>query len=435
MATKHTKIIRAIEEFKYFLNYYQDEYYQALKQINSKAGWNIKYFENEILQLPIELHGNLYDSIYPKLIEDSPATDEEIVHTFKNCLDHFKDLASVFKKIEKAKEKNDEDKVLDTAEGLVHELLLKAIYKLEEVIQLAVEDLSLKSSVKTENIQNIFDGEFIIGIITSTPEEFRAVKEKIDDKEYLPSYSNDSQIYITGVFKNNTKSLRVILTQAHHQGGAASANATTKLILRFKPSLVAMLGHAAGNKNLINTLQIGDLLITSFAVDYDLISAIENKTMEGDEPKVRLKDRKNTIDADATILQLITRYLEEPDNLKRIKDNFHSSAIFENDLNYKVGLLVSGNALVRSDNWFSKIAEDNSGMIGLDMETYSFYYSAKYTVLKDKPFYISIKSVSDYGGHNTNYPEKIKNHQIRVNYAVHTSTNLFYEFALKHFPI
>src|SRR5690554_2724086 len=118
MASKHTRIPRAINEFKTFLEYYHDEYRDALKHIRPSEGWNIEYYRNEIYQLPIEMHSNLYEGIYPKLTPDNPVADEEILLSFKGCLGHFQNLNSVFDKILDSRKKNNEEVILWSVEGI-----------------------------------------------------------------------------------------------------------------------------------------------------------------------------------------------------------------------------------------------------------------------------------------------------------------------------
>ena len=89
MASKHTRIKRSIEELKNFLEYYADEYRDAYKNIRPGQGWGIENFADEIYDLLNNIYGNLYDGLYQKLIEESPATDEEILNQIKSILVYF----------------------------------------------------------------------------------------------------------------------------------------------------------------------------------------------------------------------------------------------------------------------------------------------------------------------------------------------------------
>lgn len=436
MASKHTKIPRAIAEFKRFLDYNHSAYYEASKHINSHGGWRIPYYSRDIFRLVANLEGNLYESLYPKLTEENPASDEEIMQSFRALLKQFTEDSQVFERIIARKKEKGDEVYLTDAEGITHELVYKAIYKLQEVIQLAEEDLiNSRKEVKegqTQLKEPTNSDQYLIGIVTATTAEFQAVKNKLTGSSRLPTFPDDSQIYYDGVFAGNNKRINVILTQCHHQGTAAASTTTTKLVLRYKPNLVVMLGHAAGNKKLLKTLNLGDLLICSEAVDYDQVTVIQSK---GAKQKIKEKDRKVSVPADSTLISLLDQFASSGAMLSAIKQRFTGCNLFAHTLSYKVGKIISGDALVRSEKWFEKIIQDNTGAIGLDMETYGVYYSSLHTLFKNKPLFISIKSVSDFGSNNSRYPQGLESPEVRVPYAIHTSVEFFFEFAIHNLPI
>lgn len=439
MASKHTKIPRAINEFKLFLNYNYSAYNDADKNIRPKQGWHIPYFEDDLYMVVANLEGNLYEGIYPMLTDENPASDEEIMNAFKGALSLFEGHKSIFELIVKRKKEKGEEPFLSTVEGIVQELLFKAIYKLKEVIQLAEEDILnySKRNIEKES-PDVEDTrkpkEFLIGIITATTAEFQAVRNRLEGGSQLPTEEDDSQIYYEGILAGNNRRLKCILTQCHHQGTAAASTTTTKLIMRFKPNFIVMLGHAAGNRNLMTTLNLGDVLICSEAVDYDQVSIIETRP-EGGEPQIREKDRKIVVPADATLVGLIERFALVENTMSEVKVSFANTGLFPQTLSYRVGKLVSGDALVRSEQWFQRIVQDNAGTIGLDMETYGVYYSSQHTLFRGKPLFISIKSVSDYGSHRRDFPAGLEEPGPRVAYAIHTSVEFFVRFALSNLPI
>lgn len=423
MASKHSKIQRSIQEMKSFLDYHYDEYKDAYTHIRSGQGWKIQNFQRELFDLNENLFMNLYEELYIKLKEGNPATDEEILNQFKSLLKFFEDSDILFINILEKKD----DQIFETIEGIIRELLYKAIYKLREVIQLAQEDL-IRSN-ESVDIQN----EFLIGIVTATSDEYKSVKSLMVNGQDLPTEKNDTLVYHKGVFEKGDKRINVILTQCHHQGMASSTSTTTKMILRFKPSIIAMLGHAAGNKNIAESLGLGAIMICSESVDYHQLS-ISQKTNSDGEIEIREKDRKITIPADSALLMRLERFCETS-IIERIKDAYKYKEKFEGPLNYKVGKVITGDVLARSEEWFNKVMTDNSGAIGLDMETYGVYYAAMNTIFADKPIFISIKSVSDFGSHNERWSADLKKPAMRIDYAVYTSSRFFYEFALEHLPL
>ena len=201
MASKHTRIKRSIEELKNFLEYYADEYRDAYKNIRPGQGWGIENFADEIYDLLNNIYGNLYDGLYQKLIEESPATDEEILNQIKSILVYFEESKTLFEKIEK---KSDE-KVLSLVESLVLDLVSKATYKLKEVIMLAEDDMknfrTTTSDLKFEKKEQ----DLLIGIITATLNEHNSVMSLLKNQVISPFDEKDSNTYYEGFFEKENK--------------------------------------------------------------------------------------------------------------------------------------------------------------------------------------------------------------------------------------
>lgn len=408
---------------KSFLDYHHEEYTDAYRNIKSGEGWSIQYFEAEVYDLMGDLYINLYHLLYPKLTDEDPTTDEEIISNYKALLKSFESADTIFIQILERKD----EKVFETAEGIVRELLYKVIYKLREVIQLAQEDL-IRPEFTDDQTK-----DFLIGIITATSAEYRSVKSLIENGDDLPSVSNDTLVYHKGVFVRGDKRLNVVLTQCHHQGLASATSTSTKMILQFKPSIIVMLGHAAGNKLIEDSLGLGAIMICAESVDYHQLTISQKTNSEG-KIEIKEKDRKVAVPADSTLLMRLERFCETS-ILEDIKNNFHLKEKFDGNVKYKIGKMITGDVLARSEEWFNKVISDNSGAIGLDMETYGVYYAASNTIFESKPLFISIKSVSDFGSHNEKWPEDLKKPALRIEYAVYTSSRFFYEFALSNLPL
>ncbi|MDO8316005.1 MAG: hypothetical protein Q7T12_00585 [Flavobacterium sp.] len=432
MASKHTKIPRAVNEFKLFLDYNSDSYFDASKNIKPSEGWNIPYHSSEIYDIVGNLEGNLYEGIYPKLSKENPAADEEIINAFKGALTLFESHNWVFEAIIKKKKEKEGEGYLGLAEGIVHELLYKAILKLKEVLQLAEEDILRDKTKRSKVVKKTT--EDTICIITATTEEFKTLQSKISNATPLPTDNDDSQIYQRGTIngKNGVK-INVIFTQLHFQGIASASNTTTKMILAFKPKLVVMVGHAAGNKNLKRDLFIGDILICKEAIDYDSVILIDRG--DANEPTIEVKEKPNPFKADSTLIQSLKNYALVTQNLQQIKRTSRHQDKMTHDLKFKDGKLISGDALVRSATWFQRVTRDNHEAIGLDMETFGVYYSAENTLKENKPLFVSIKSVSDFGENSNILPEAIRDQKIRVEYAIDTSINFFLNYAENNLPL
>lgn len=428
MASKHTQIPRAVNEFKLFLDYNFDSYINAYKNIKPSEGWNIPYLSSEVYEIVANLKDDLYEGIYPKLIKENPVSDEEIINAFKGALTLFLSYNCVFESIVNKNKEKEGVGYLGLAEGIVHELLHKAIFKLKEVIQLAEEDILRDKTKKNKVSKRITDN--IICIITATTEEFKTLQSKIPNAMTLPTDKDDSQIYYRGTItgKNGTK-ISLIFTQLHFQGIASASNTTTKMILAFKPQLVVMVGHAAGNKKRKNNLSIGDILICQESIDYDSVILTDK------DSTIQVKEKPNPFKADSTLIQSLRNYAIIATNLQQIKELSTYKDKMTHDLKFIEGKLVSGDALVRSENWFERVTRDNHEIIGLDMETFGVYFAAENTLKENKPLFVSIKSVSDFGTDSKNLPLEIKDPNIRVKYAIDTSVNFFLKYAENNLPL
>jgi len=64
------------------------------------------------------------------------------------------------------------------------------------------------------------------------------------------------------------------------------------------------------------------------------------------------------------------------DLIRQIQDSYPEKHKIDKELNCKMGLLVTGNSLVRSQLKVDEINQSYLNVIGLDMETHGFYYAA-----------------------------------------------------------
>lgn len=429
MAADLSRIPRTKQELENFLERNFEEYHQAYLNIRPGQGWRIELYETEVFRMMDTLYAGLYESLYPKLQREYSASDREIVDLVRALVKWTKKENGLFKRIAK----NNGHGVLVNVEAIVQELLLRAYYKFTEAILLAKEEQTKNLKHLSSDNAGSVKSEYLIGIITATTEEFTSAKSFLNNPKLLPLIPEDSHIYTKGLFENSAKRLSVVITQTLDQGSAASAVATSQMIRTHNPDFLVMLGHAAGNKNLMRTTGLGDILIAKEAFDYGQVSIVE-KLNNGNVVYVE-KDKKRPIEADKTLVTLLTQFSEDHTFLEHIKSGYAASSLFSNPLKVHFGSIASGNALVRSESWFDKIVAANTGTIGLEMEAYGFYFAAVNTRFKDKPLFVAIKSVSDFGSHNTTYPPSLKAPLHRIGYATYTSAKFFYEFALKHLPI
>ena len=257
-------------------------------------------------------------------------------------------------------------------------------------------------------------GKFETAIITASYDEFDKVKSLLKDCTEL-NIQNDTTIFYSGTLKKKNGITNVILPVPMSMGMAATITLTTKVLTYFNPDYMFMLGICAGNKNVT---KIGDVIIAEKSLNYNEIVEIEKK----DETTVR-KFMQNADSIDKKLKTRLTLFSRKP-IIKEIRESYKGASDFPEELNCRIGLMVSGSSLIRSDSKISDINSSYHNVKGLDMETHGFYYAASNTFNDRKPLFVSIKSVSDFGD---NTKHKISSAK-RKDYALHTSTQTLIKF-------
>jgi hypothetical protein len=214
MASQFSKIKRAINNLKSFLEYNYDEYHEAGKSFRSGQGWHLPQFEHELFAVMSGLEGNLFQELYPKLTDEVPATDNEILDFINSFVTVLENEKVLFTKIAGIR---DESSALHTVAGIIQSLVIKALYQLKETLSLAEEDREFATKDAT-NIQTDRVDDFRMGIVTATTEEFEAVRVLLQDFKSLPRANNDAHTYYSGYFQKDEKKTICNSHQMHAPG-------------------------------------------------------------------------------------------------------------------------------------------------------------------------------------------------------------------------
>jgi nucleoside phosphorylase len=258
-----------------------------------------------------------------------------------------------------------------------------------------------------------------IGIITATPDEFQSIKSLLIDVEKIEIENDDSITYYNGVLSNESKSFKIIIPYPLEMGIPSVVNATTKVISNFHPKYLFMVGIAAGNKNVNN---IGDILIAEKSINYNEVVEIEKKD------KTTMKKFMQNSDSINKYFKTLLSQFSNSTLIKEIQDDYPKKAKIEQKLKCKMGMLVTGNSLVRSQTKVDEINQSYHNVVGLDMETNGFYFSAAHTLKMGVPYFVSLKSVSDFGDNSSH---KLTSDE-RRHYALYTSANALKQFILNY---
>lgn len=284
----------------------------------------------------------------------------------------------------------------------------------KEVLSNTVEEGKVAGR-KTQASTSVKVDIFHVGVITASPDEFNAIKNLLSNWEQLPNYPNDSVSYYKGVLERNGKKFSIILPHPLDMGMSPAAILTTKVISNFGPKYLFMIGIAAGNKKVNN---IGDILIAEKSLNYHEVVELERKDKSPSQKFMQTPDSINKH------LKTELTQFSNSDHIREIHSLYPYHNKISKPLKCSLGLVVTGSSLLRSQTKVEEINEMYPNVVGLDMETHGFYYAAAHNLRQLPPYFVSIKSVSDFGD-NTDH--KLTPSE-RRKYALHTASTAFEKF-------
>lgn len=203
----------------------------------------------------------------------------------------------------------------------------------------------------------------------------------------LPARGDDPQTYHTTSYATSSgQSLSVVASSPCQMGLSASAVLATKMILRFRPRLVAMVGIAAGVRE--TSHGFGDILAAQQTFDYGAgkVTSDGNKTEFRPDPNPipihpRLLDRLKAWERDRTELDAIQR--QWPAKRPRTQ------------LLLNIGPLASGAAVLDSSAPVAEIRSHWRKLIGVEMEAYGVHCACQNAV-DPPPMFLCLKSICDF---------------------------------------
>ena len=253
-----------------------------------------------------------------------------------------------------------------------------------------------------------------VAIITASLDEFDMIKKQLSNCSELET-TNDNHIFYSGKLPAKSGLLKVVLPVPIGMGIEATVSLTTKTLTYFNPKYIFMVGICAGNKKVT---KIGDIIIAEKALNYNAIMEVERK--DASTVKKFMQNANSINTKLKTKLELFSR----SKIISEIKESYEDKEIHSSPLSCSVGLMVTGSSLMRSETKIAEINESYHNVKGLDMETNGFYFTSCNTFDDKQPYFVSIKSVSDFGD-NTKY--KLTAEQ-RKKYALHTCSQTLLRF-------
>ena len=187
--------------------------------------------------------------------------------------------------------------------------------------------------------------------------------------------------YYEGTVTSNNRDHSVIAAAAPRMGMVASALLTQKMISKFRPRVICMVGICAGVKG---RCEIGDLLVADPAWDWQM----------GKYEVGGFSFAPDQIDLSAQIAERFIQLGESKEFWYELHGKYEDSKP-ANVPTVKVGPVATGSAVLADSKMVSRIRKQHRQLLGVEMELYGVYAAAKYTTNLQLATF-GIKSVADF---------------------------------------
>lgn len=236
---------------------------------------------------------------------------------------------------------------------------------------------------------------------------------------------NDPHVYKTTKLVNSSGGgVSIISAVATKKGMNHTAVLATKMILKFSPKVIVMLGVCAGNKD--NKVKLNDIIIANKTFNYQ-----EGKFSMDKDEKIKFQPDGNMLNLDVELDQV---FMDDADiytyNIARDWKKLYGGDN-KNDPNVIIGPMGSGAAVVSLANVFEPLINQARDTVAIDMEAYAIFVASNDAVCKQKPIPLVIKGVQDYGD-----PDKTEDTIKSDGYSAYSSgmffVNYCYDFLAKY---
>ncbi len=223
------------------------------------------------------------------------------------------------------------------------------------------------------------DYKSAVAIVTVTDTEFNAAKLFYDwEKKIFPG---DEQEYYESSFERNKEKHKIILAKQNEMGMVACSVLSMKLIERYRPKYLIMVGIAAGIQiDGAEDFEYGDVICANHIWNYSngkYVPAEEADIIFGN---IGFKSRPLSIKTNEELLS----YVEQANNS------------IENENHLIIGPMASGNSVIANSEYVKKaVTGIFQNTTSLDMESYAIAYAAK-NATEPRPMALVLKSICDF---------------------------------------
>lgn len=241
-----------------------------------------------------------------------------------------------------------------------------------------------ESDAEQEESQDV---DVVIVCALHTPELDKVKAAGSPEWEEIPPNRTDPHLYYKTTYTTKKGTvLRVIASAPNAMGSAATTVLATKIILRFRPKLVAMVGIAAGSNP--ETQEFGDILTANQTFDHDAGKNVET------DGKIEFQPHSSPIAIDTRSVTLLKNWEHQRTELEEISRAWPGE-VPRKRLSLHVGPIGSGAAVLSSKQPILDIVKHWRKLVGVEMEAHAVHVACRDT-MTPAPKFLCFKSISDF---------------------------------------
>jgi nucleoside phosphorylase len=229
-----------------------------------------------------------------------------------------------------------------------------------------------------------------------------------------PSSNNDPSSYNETTYTTTWgQQVRVVAAAPTQMGMAASAVVTTKMIRRFSPDMVAMVGICAGVDR--GSQGFGDIVAPDRTFDHG------SGKIEDEGKVLRFVPDPQPLEIDPVLADRIASWKREDRRLADIRREWQAKPA-DKALQLHRGAMGSGAAVLAARTPVRQLQEHWRKLSAIDMEAYGVHLACKHAARR-APIFLCLKSICDFAD-----PDKDDDWQA---YAAYTAASLFHDFVIE----
>jgi len=277
----------------------------------------------------------------------------------------------------------------------------------EEQLERLITHASQSESV----VQELEYGTDVCIITALRSPEFEALSDT--DLVFGNNITIDSTSYATAAtLETNTGQLSIIAASCLRMGSTESALLSYKLINRFRPKILLMVGICAGYEPAV---AYGDPIVANPTWDYT-----SAKISDDGNGKREISYSPDPIGVDREIVARFEQLKLDQGFFQKIYEGWKGEKPRNVFPTLHIAPSACGPAVIADASVFPDIrAKQNRQTIGLEMEAYGVYSAARMAA-RPRPLFFSVKSVCDFGSF-------LKDDKYQK-YAAYTSAKVAVEF-------